>query len=68
LAASDAPTSPIGSLGGGIYTQWNGVFDLTETVPDLTWPLSNITYSRMRRDLVLTSVLAAYVLPIMKAH
>lgn len=36
-------------------------------VPDLTWPLSTRTYSRMRWDPQLKAVLSAYTLPIRRA-
>jgi predicted ABC-type ATPase len=65
-----APTSPIGSPDvlwglpgqGGLLTEW------AETVPDLTWPDSVLTYGRMRRDARITAVLSSFVLPIMRTN
>jgi hypothetical protein len=68
VAAADAPTAPRGSVttSAGYLSAWSGAFDQLEHVGDLTWPLSIRTYARMRHDPVLTSVLAAYSLPIRK--
>ena len=63
-----APTSPVGRPdviwglpgAGGMLTEW------AETVPDLTWPESTRTYGRMRRDARITSILAAFFLPILR--
>jgi hypothetical protein len=63
-----APTSPIGRPDviwgvpgtGGMLTEW------AETVPDLIWPESIRTYGRMRRDARITSILAAFFLPILR--
>jgi hypothetical protein len=41
--------------------------DILETVPSLIWPTSVRTYAQMRTDTQLTSVLAAYTLPLRQA-
>lgn len=70
MTVNDAPTRDLGrladqwSLGGGIDASY---VDVTEVVPDLQWPQSVTTYSRMRRDPKLTAVLAAITLPIRRA-
>lgn len=47
---------------------WDGIYaDLLEHVPALHWPTSVRTYSEMRTDPKLTSVLAAYTLPLRRA-
>jgi hypothetical protein len=64
MAISDAPRTTSGYMsdhlgyGGAMFA------DTTETVPDLIWPASVATYSRMRTDPQLTAVLNAYTLPI----
>jgi hypothetical protein len=68
MPAKDAPTRPIGTLGGGntgFYDSWWG--DVIEHVPDLQYPISVRTFARMRHDPTLTSVLAAYTGPIRSA-
>jgi hypothetical protein len=52
----------------GSTTIYDAMFgDLLEQVPDLLWPASVWTYSRMRFDPQLQAVLAAYSLPIRRA-
>ncbi|MER7131248.1 phage portal protein family protein [Streptosporangium saharense] len=64
-----APTRDIGSLAEGLGSYGYGQLytDLLEIIPDLMWPLSVQTYSRMRHDPQLAAVLAAYTLPIRRA-
>jgi hypothetical protein len=38
--------------------------DVTETVPELAWPNSIATYSKMRTDAQIASLLLAFALPI----
>lgn len=70
MSANEAPTKDIGRLsdvfgiGGGIDASF---VDVVETSPDLQWPLSITTYSRMRRDPQLAAVLRAFTLPIRRA-
>ncbi|MFI7449549.1 hypothetical protein ACIBQX_18780 [Nonomuraea sp. NPDC049714] len=61
---ASAPTRDIGHLDQH-YGLWLG--DWLELIPDLIWPNSVQTYSRMRHDPQLTAVLAAYTLPIRRA-
>lgn len=65
------PTSPSGQTDGNsaYWSQGYGavVDAMLEYVPDLTWPLSIRTYSRMRWDPQLKAVMGAYTLPIRKA-
>lgn len=64
------PASPPLSLSGYLTdsTGWtSSVVDLLETVPQLAWPESVPTYSRMRHDPQLQAVLNAYTLPIRAA-
>lgn len=69
MAATDAPTSPRGTLGtGGYLGGYGGGYDQLEHVIDLTWPLSVRTYAKMRHDPTLASILAAYRLPILAAR
>ncbi|WP_413224926.1 hypothetical protein [Streptosporangium longisporum] len=60
----NAPTRDIGSLDLN-YGLWLG--EWFETIPDLQWPRTVETYSRMRYDPQLTGVLAAWTLPIRRA-
>jgi hypothetical protein len=62
--ASRAPTRDIGHLDVD-YGLWLG--ELLEIIPDLIWPRSVETYSRMRFDPQLTGVLSSYTLPIRRA-
>jgi hypothetical protein len=62
-----APTSPIGKpdqiqVSGGFFLP-----EFADTVPDLVWPESIRTYSRMRRDPKISAVLKAMFLPIIRA-
>lgn len=69
MPAADAPTRPRGTMGSGTsLSGWGAALDVLEHVPDLTWPTSVQTYGRMRHDPTLSSVLAAYRLPILKAR
>lgn len=65
--ATSAPTRDIGGLADGIGSYGQIYTDWLEIIPDLMWPLSVQTYSRMRHDPQLTAVLAAYTLPIRRA-
>ena len=68
-AGMRAPTSPAGTPdmtsayggGGQLLSEWS------ESVPDLTWPESVRTFGRMRRDAVITAILRATFLPIIRA-
>lgn len=68
--AQQAPTRDIGQLadiyglGGGIDASF---VDVAEVVADLQWPLSVLTFGRMRHDPKLAAVLAAVSLPIRRA-
>jgi hypothetical protein len=62
-----APTSPIGrpdqiQVSSGFFLP-----EFADTVPDLVWPESIRTYSRMRRDPKISAVLKAMFLPIIRA-
>ncbi len=67
MPVSDAPTTPLGTLGPGrtMYATW--VEDALEQVPDLRYPESVHTYQRMRHDPTLTGIAAGYLHPIVKA-
>jgi hypothetical protein len=43
---------------------WSAFSDVTETVPELAWPSSIGTYSAMRTDAQIASLLLAFTLPI----
>jgi hypothetical protein len=43
---------------------WSAFSDVTETVPELAWPNSITTYSAMRTDAQIASLLLAFTLPI----
>ena len=43
---------------------WSAFVDVTETVPELAWPTSIATYSQMRTDAQIASLLLAFTLPI----
>jgi hypothetical protein len=43
---------------------WSAFVDVTETVPELTWPISINTYGAMRTDAQIASLLLAFTLPI----
>jgi hypothetical protein len=64
MPIADAPRTAAGSM-GTTYDQL--AMDLFENVPELTFPLSMATYSKMRRDTQVSSVLKAYTYPIRSA-
>jgi hypothetical protein len=64
MPIADAPRTAAGSM-GTTYDQL--AMDLFENVPELTFPLSMATYSKMRRDTQISSVLKAYTYPIRSA-
>jgi hypothetical protein len=43
---------------------WSAFSDVNETVPELAWPNSIATYSKMRTDAQIASLLLAFTLPI----
>lgn len=43
---------------------WSAFSDVTEPVPELAWPNSITTYSAMRTDAQIASLLLAFTLPI----
>jgi hypothetical protein len=47
---------------------WSAFSDVTETVPELAWPNSITTYSAMRTDAQIASLLLAFTLPIRRYH
>jgi hypothetical protein len=49
-------------------TPWSAFVDVTETVPELAWPNSINTYSAMRTDAQIASLLLAFTLPIRRYH
>ena len=63
--ALSVPTRDIGAVDtlqyGSLLSDW------LEFVPDLQWPVSVQTYSRMRHDPKLAGILGAYTLPIRRA-
>jgi hypothetical protein len=61
--ASAAPETEIGHGNSGL-TPWSAFGDVTETVPELAWPSSINTYSAMRTDAQIASLLQAFTLPI----
>jgi hypothetical protein len=67
VAVPTAPTRPLGTLASGWGAGYGVAIDSLEHVTDLMWPLSVQTYSRMRHDPTLTSVIAGYRHPILKA-
>src|SRR5829696_7852727 len=50
--------------GNARLTPWSAFDDVTETVPELAWPNSITTYSAMRTDAQIASLLLAFTLPI----
>jgi hypothetical protein len=63
MPIGDAPRTTSGYMSD--YLGYGATFaDATETVPDLMWPASISTYSKMRTDPQLTAILNAYTLPI----
>jgi hypothetical protein len=61
--ASAAPETEIGHGNTGLIP-WSAFSDVTETVPELAWPTSINTYSAMRTDAQIASLLLAFTLPI----
>jgi hypothetical protein len=61
--ATTAPETEIGHGNKGPIP-WSAFSDLTETVPELAWPNSITTYSAMRTDAQIASLLLAFTLPI----
>jgi hypothetical protein len=61
--ASQAPENEIGHGNTGLIP-WSAFTDVTETVPELTWPNSINTYTAMRTDAQIASLLLAFTLPI----
>jgi hypothetical protein len=43
---------------------WSAFSDVSEPVPELAWPTSITTYSQMRTDAQIASLLLAFTLPI----
>ena len=65
--AQSAPTNELGHGNTGL-TPWSAFVDVTETVPELAWPNSINTYSAMRTDAQIASLLLAFTLPIRRYH
>jgi hypothetical protein len=64
MPLSDAPRTAAGSMG----TTYDALaLDLFENVPELTFPLSLATYSKMRNDPQISTVLKAYTYPLRSA-
>jgi hypothetical protein len=61
--ATTALEQEIGHGNTGL-TPWSAFVDVTETVPELAWPSSINTYSAMRTDAQIASLLLAFTLPI----
>jgi hypothetical protein len=61
--ANTALETEIGHGNSGL-TPWSAFVDVTETVPELAWPNSINTYSAMRADAQIASLLLAFTLPI----
>jgi len=61
-----APTALETEIGHGNsgLTPWSAFVDVAETVPELAWPNSINTYSAMRTDAQIASLLLAFTLPI----
>jgi hypothetical protein len=47
---------------------WSAFSDVSEQVPELAWPTSISTYSTMRTDAQIASLLLAFTLPIRRYH
>ncbi len=69
MPAQDAPLRALGGMSSNIGSGfgWGVPGDETEHVPDLVWPASVATLSRMRTDGVISSILAAYTSPLLAA-
>ncbi len=65
-----APTALEQEIGHGNagLTPWSAFVDVTETVPELAWPSSINTYSAMRTDAQIASLLLAFTLPVRRYH
>jgi hypothetical protein len=61
--AQSAPTNELGHGNVGLVP-WSAFSDVTEPVPELAWPNSINTYSKMRTDAQIASLLLAFTLPI----
>jgi hypothetical protein len=61
--AQTAPTNELGHGNVGLVP-WSAFSDVNEIVPDLQWPTSISTYSRMRADAQIASLLLGFTLPI----
>jgi hypothetical protein len=61
--ASAALETEIGHGNTGLIP-WSAFSDANETVPELAWPNSIATYSKMRTDAQIASLLLAFTLPI----
>lgn len=70
MPLTPVPTREIGSAGtGAVGGSWWQVHDLTETTPELRWPLSVRVYDAMRRqDAQAASVLRAVTLPVRRTQ
>lgn len=64
MAIADGPRNPSGYMSEQSFLFGGNFADEMETVPDLSWPQSIITYNNMRRDPQLLAVLNAYSLPL----
>lgn len=64
MALADGPRNPAGYMSEQSFLFGGNFFDELETVPDLSWPHSVVTYNNMRRDPQLLAVLNAYSLPL----
>jgi hypothetical protein len=61
--ATTAPETEIGHGNTGLIP-WSAFSDVAEPVPELAWPNSITTYSAMRTDAQIASLLLAFTLPI----
>jgi hypothetical protein len=70
LRLAGMPTALEQEIGHGNsgLTPWSAFVDVTETVPELAWPNSINTYSQMRTDAQIASLLLAFTLPIRRYH
>lgn len=64
MAIADGPRNPAGYMSEQSFLFGGNFYDELESVPDLSWPSSIITYNAMRRDPQLLAVLNAYSLPL----
>jgi hypothetical protein len=63
MAAAGSLEKEIGHGNAGLIP-WSAFSDVTEPVPELAWPNSISTYSSMRTDAQIASLLLAFTLPI----